>query len=56
LTGDEAAAPAMNVGSFWFQPGKQVHGDSCVDEKGCLIFIQSMGKSDFIMPTKQASK
>lgn len=30
--------PELAPGSFWFQPGKQVHGDACLTDE-CLMFV-----------------
>lgn len=34
-------------GSYWFQPGKQVHGDACL-EGTCRLFLMMPGALDFI--------
>jgi len=44
---DEAAAPRLGPGSWWYQPGKQVHTDACLDEE-CLIYVHNTGKLDTI--------
>lgn len=41
----EAAVKPMAPGSYWFQPGGQPHGDSCVTDE-CVMFINWAGKRD----------
>ncbi|HEU0185472.1 MAG TPA: cupin domain-containing protein [Blastocatellia bacterium] len=41
----EADAKPLGAGSYWFQPGNQVHGDSCVSDE-CVIFVKWEGKID----------
>lgn len=41
----EADAKPLGPGSYWFQPGNQAHGDSCLTDK-CLMFITWDGKRD----------
>lgn len=41
----EAEAPPLGPGSYWFQPGNQAHGDSCLTDE-CLMFIKWDGKRD----------
>jgi len=43
---EEKDAVALTPGSFWFQPGKQPHGDSCLSDE-CVIFVSWAGKMDF---------
>jgi quercetin dioxygenase-like cupin family protein len=43
----EANAPQLGPGSWWYQPGKQVHTDACLDEE-CLIYVHNTGKLDTI--------
>ncbi len=52
VTGDEKSAPEMAVGSYWFQPGGQAHGDMCVSVDGCIVLLNFMGKFDFV-PAKK---
>ncbi len=50
----EAAARPLGPGSYWFQPGKQVHADSCLTDE-CLMFVSWTGKRDSMRagpPTK----
>lgn len=44
---DEAKAPRLGPGSWWYQPGKQVHTDACLDEE-CLIYVHNTGVLDTI--------
>ncbi|HEX4923388.1 MAG TPA: DUF4437 domain-containing protein [Bdellovibrionales bacterium] len=53
--GKEANAEVLKAGSYWFQPGKQDHGDECVSADGCVIALNLAGKFDFI-PAKAAKK
>lgn len=41
----EADAKPLGPGSFWFQPGNQVHGDSCLTDE-CLMFVKWADKRD----------
>lgn len=44
-----ASAPVLGPGSYWYQPGKLVHTDACLEESSdCIIFAYSLGKQDFI--------
>jgi hypothetical protein len=43
----EAQAPRLGPGSWWYQPGKQVHTDACLDEE-CVIYVHNTGKLDTI--------
>ena len=44
----EAATP-MTVGSTWFQPGKEMHFDTCNGKKDCVILLMyPSGGFDFI--------
>lgn len=41
----EDQAKPLGPGSYWFQPGKQVHGDSCLTDE-CLFHVVWSGKRD----------
>jgi quercetin dioxygenase-like cupin family protein len=41
----EADAKPLGPGSYWFQPGAQAHGDSCLTDE-CLMFVKWEGKRD----------
>jgi hypothetical protein len=41
----ESDAKPMGPGSYWFQPGNEAHGDSCVTDE-CVMFIKWEGKRD----------
>lgn len=41
----ETDAKTLGPGSYWFQPGNQAHGDSCLTDE-CLMFIRWEGKRD----------
>jgi quercetin dioxygenase-like cupin family protein len=43
---EEKDAKTLGPGSYWFQPGKAVHGDACLTDE-CIIFISWAGKMDF---------
>ena len=47
VEGTDAEAASLAVGSYWFQPGRQVHGDACIGPGECVLFIQMKGKFDF---------
>ena len=36
------------MGSYVFQPGKQVHDDTCKGTTDCILFIHQRAKGDFI--------
>lgn len=42
---DEKSAKTLGPGSYWFQPGKQAHGDACLTDE-CLLFVTFSGKVD----------
>lgn len=44
----EAAAKPLGPGSYWFQPGKQAHGDTCLTDE-CLMFVKWEGKRDAVL-------
>jgi quercetin dioxygenase-like cupin family protein len=44
---NEAQAPRLGPGSWWYQPGKQVHTDACLEEE-CVIYVHNTGKLDTI--------
>lgn len=41
----EADARVLGPGSYWYQPGNKIHGDSCLTD-GCLVHILWAGKRD----------
>jgi quercetin dioxygenase-like cupin family protein len=41
----EADAKPLGPGSYWFQPGNQAHGNSCLADE-CVMFIKWEGKRD----------
>ena len=41
----ESDAPPLARGSFWFQPGNEPHGDSCLSDQ-CVMYVQFAGKRD----------
>jgi hypothetical protein len=41
----KADAKPLSPGSYWFQPGKVLHGDACFDEE-CLVHIVWSGKRE----------
>ena len=43
----EADVRLLAAGSYWHQPGRQVHADSCASEE-CIMFIKWAGKRDAI--------
>lgn len=45
----ENAAPALGPGSYWYQPGRLVHTDACLEESSrCIILAYMLGNMDFI--------
>ncbi len=47
-TGEERILPP---GSYVFQPGGEMHGDSCVGPEDCVLMLQQSVASDFIPQT-----
>lgn len=47
-TKPEDVAP-LGPGSYWFQPGGQLHGDACLTDE-CIMFIKWEGKRDGFLP------
>jgi hypothetical protein len=41
----EGEVKPMGPGGYWFQPGNEAHGDSCLSEE-CVMYVQWMGKRD----------
>ena len=52
---DPAEAKSMGPGSYWFQPGGEVHADSCLTDE-CIMFIKWEGKRDGFLPRTNASR
>jgi hypothetical protein len=52
--GDTNPPKELPVGSYVFQPGKQMHNDVCKGKTDCIVFIHQHGKGDFI-PGKTAA-
>jgi hypothetical protein len=51
----QAQAAPLGAGSFWFQPGGQAHGDSCLSDE-CLMFVHWKGKRDGRLAPPPASR
>src|SRR5689334_2534197 len=47
IAGEEKKAKPLGVGSYWFQPGNQPHGDECTGTEPCVLYLVVMGKFDF---------
>ena len=41
----EAQVRLLGPGSYWFQPGREPHADSCLSDE-CVMFIHWSGKRD----------
>ena len=54
VEGDTNPPKELPVGSYVFQPGKQMHNDVCKSKVDCILFIHQHGKGDFI-PAKTAA-
>jgi quercetin dioxygenase-like cupin family protein len=50
--GQEAQAKPLPPGSYWFQPGKEFHGDACPGPDECVVLVVSTGKFTFGLPPK----
>ena len=46
----------LPVGSYVFQPGKQMHDDACAGTVDCIVFVHQHGKGDFIPPKAPPGK
>lgn len=53
VEGKESEAKTLSAGGWWWQPGKQVHGDQCVSAEPCIAFITMTQKFDY-QPSKKA--
>jgi quercetin dioxygenase-like cupin family protein len=52
----EASSPALGPGSWWYQPGGEIHTDACMEERiECVIYVHTEGKLDTI-PDESATK
>ena len=49
LSEDENGAAVLGPGSWWFQPGDEVHTDACIDEIECIVYVHTDGKLDTTM-------
>src|SRR5262252_7619469 len=36
--GEEKKAKVLAPGSYWYQPGKQAHGDECTGSEPCIVY------------------
>jgi hypothetical protein len=41
----ESEVKPIGPGGYWFQPGNEAHGDSCLSDE-CVMYVQWMGKRD----------
>src|SRR5262245_39222363 len=48
----EERTPVLGPGSYWYQPGMQLHADSCLSDV-CVMFITWAGKRDAIEAPKK---
>jgi quercetin dioxygenase-like cupin family protein len=53
LAGQEKAAKPLGIGTYWFQPGTQPHGDECTGTEPCVLYLVLPGPFDF-QPTPNA--
>ena len=44
----ESQVRPLGPGSYWFQPGGEVHADSCLSDE-CVMFIHWSGKRDGLL-------
>jgi hypothetical protein len=51
----EAAAKPLGPGSYWFQPGGQIHADSCLSDE-CVMYVSWAGKRDARLPDPPKKK
>ena len=45
---DGGEQKTLPTGSYVFQPGKGMHGDTCLGPEDCILFIHQHAKGDFI--------
>jgi beta-alanine degradation protein BauB len=45
--GEDKKAKVLPPGSYWYQPGKQAHGDECTGAEPCVIYVVMDGAFDF---------
>jgi anti-sigma factor ChrR (cupin superfamily) len=52
---DKEPGTPLAVGSTWFQPGTELHFDSCTGDKDCVVLLHyPKGGFDFFMAPEQA--
>lgn len=47
LAGEDKKAKPLGLGSYWFQPGNQPHGDECTGTEPCVLYLVVNGAFDF---------
>ena len=52
LPGGEKKAKPLEIGSYWFQPGNQPHGDECTGTEPCVRYLIFPGAFDFTATPK----
>jgi quercetin dioxygenase-like cupin family protein len=45
---DGGESKDLPPGSYVFQPGNQMHGDACIGDEDCILFLYQKEKADFI--------
>jgi quercetin dioxygenase-like cupin family protein len=48
IEGGEGENDELGAGTYWFQPGAQVHGDTCRGKDACSLFVFMPEKLDMI--------
>jgi hypothetical protein len=51
----ETEVKALGPGSYWHQPGREVHADSCLTDE-CLMFIKWEGKRDGMLAEPRTAR
>ena len=52
IAGADKKAKPLAIGSHWFQPGGQPHGDECTGTEPCVLFLVMGGALDFTATPK----
>jgi hypothetical protein len=52
---ERTSGPVLGPGSYWFQPGGEAHGDSCLSDS-CTMFITWSGRRDGRLATTSSPR
>ena len=51
----EADTPELGPGSYWHQPGREAHGDSCLTDV-CVMYVKFAGRRDGALASDPAPR